>query len=184
MNNILGVDELIADLTKTNQEQQKQLNPIIKVAVHPILQLTRNSAPILHGFLRKGIILKNEKAPYIGKRVIDVTFDEKMNDIFQNKHKLGINNSKYRIKKNGSNNLGTDTMSYYPASMEYGFRTRNGGFVPGFHFMKKSIEANYIEASEYIGTSLLNIFDKTMIEKSKKVDKGWQQLMSMPIQGG
>lgn len=82
-----------------------------------LLRATRANAPFDTGALRKGIILKRERRTVQGKAVYQVTFDPAMNAIFQKKVIDGKN-------------------AYYPASMEYGFLTVNGGYVPGYRFMR------------------------------------------------
>jgi HK97 gp10 family phage protein len=93
------------------------------------------------GQMRKGIILKGEKSRIKGKKVYEVTMDPKMNDSF------------VKISKAG-------TRYYYPASQEYGFRTKNGGYVPGFHFMRKAMEENKSKIEKEIVDVLSKEIDK------------------------
>ena len=58
-----------------------------------------------------------------GKTVYDVYFDEKMNDTF--------------VKYSGGKRY------YYPASQEYGFRTRGGGRKGGLYFMRNTAVSYY-----------------------------------------
>jgi hypothetical protein len=105
------------------------------------------------GNLRKGIVLKGEKAKVKGKKVYQITMDSKMNDIFQKETSSGTTTD----NKTGREKKGH---YYYPASQEYGFRTRNGGYVPGFHFLRDGIVENKPK------------IEKTIIETlSKEIDK-------------
>jgi hypothetical protein len=93
------------------------------------------------GSLRRGIVLKGERSKVKGKKVYQVTMDAKMNDTFVKKSKAGI---RY----------------YYPASQEYGFRTKNGGYIPGFHFMRNAMVNNYSKIENEIVDVLSKEIDK------------------------
>jgi HK97 gp10 family phage protein len=54
--------------------------------------------------------------------------------------------------------------SYYPASMEYGFMHATAGFIPGYHYMKRSIDDNK-EQIEHIMTETVG----------KGIEKAWQK---------
>lgn len=83
----------------------------------------KEKAPEDEGNLKKGIILKRERRVKVGKAVYDVMMDPSMNDVF------------VKITADG-------TRYYYPASMEYGFITVDGGYEPGYHFMRDALEDN------------------------------------------
>ena len=89
------------------------------------------------GNLRKAIKLKGERSRLKGKKVYQVSVDPKgeMNSTFQKQTKTGtiIDNKTGKTRKGSY---------YYPASIEYGFRTVNGGYVPGFHFMRDGMTEN------------------------------------------
>jgi hypothetical protein len=80
----------------------------------------RAKAPKDKGDLRRGLVLKRERSKVPGKAVYDVTMDPAMNDVF------------VKTSKDGKR-------SYYPASQEYGFLTVNGGYVPGYRYLKRAI---------------------------------------------
>lgn len=80
----------------------------------------KNNAPEDKGDLKQGIIMKRERKRVAGKAVFDVMMDPAKNDIF------------VKISKDGKR-------SYYPASQEYGFLTVDGGYVPGYRFLKRAI---------------------------------------------
>lgn len=81
------------------------------------------NAPVDTGNLKKGLILKRERRRKPGKAVYQVTFDPAMNDVFAKESKDG-------------------KRSYYPASQEYGFLTKDGGYIPGYRYLKRSITDN------------------------------------------
>ena len=49
---------------------------------------------------------------------------------------------------------------YYPASMEYGFITRDGGYVPGYHYLRDALVDNKAEIERV-----------TVDELAKRIDK-------------
>lgn len=81
------------------------------------------NAPVDTGNLKKGLILKRERRRKPGKAVYQVTFDPAMNDVFVKESKDG-------------------KRAYYPASQEYGFLTKDGGYIPGYRYLKRSITDN------------------------------------------
>lgn len=76
------------------------------------------------GNLRRGIVVSMhpEQSSRVGKYVFQVFMDPGMNAVFAKytKSDVGGNSKRY----------------YYPASQEYGFVTKKGGYVPGKYFMK------------------------------------------------
>ena len=108
---------------------------------HYPLKAARAKAPWETGELSNGIILKGEKTRRKGKKVYQVTMNPAMNDIFVKTTKDG---KRY----------------YYPASMEYGFITRDGGYSPGFHYLRDALVDNK--------TAIERV---TVDELAKRIDK-------------
>lgn len=98
------------------------------------------------GNLKKGLIVVPEKSRIKGKKVYQIVFDRSMNDVFQKKNAAG--------KVSG----------YYPSSQEYGFFTRDGRYIPGYHFMQDTTEKQSTSAEKMV-------FDVL----SKELDKEWQK---------
>lgn len=121
---IEGMKELEKSIKKLGKVPQKCVTPASKKGMNIALKSARNNAPLDTGELKSGMKLIGEKARVKGKKVYQVVFDDQKNDIFQKTNKAG------------------KVIGYYPASQEYGFFARNGTFVPGYHFMKKSMESN------------------------------------------
>lgn len=97
-----------------------------------VRKAVRSSAPVGDtGQLKRGIVRVGERSKP-GKKVYDIMFDPKKNDIFQ------------KPIKNPGEFGGKNKKAYYPASMEYGFLTRSKGggyaYVPGYHFMRNSTD--------------------------------------------
>lgn len=116
---------ITADLDAEGLKQLQASPDKIKHTAHNIaeyvLQVARRAAPKKSGDLRRGIVLSPfvERTSLPGKAVYNVTFDEKMNDVFVKYSKSG---KRY----------------YYPASQEYGFHVNtrvNTRYVPGKYFM-------------------------------------------------
>lgn len=83
----------------------------------------KRNAPVDEGDLQRGIIMKRERSRVKGKAVYDVMMDPAKNDIF------------VKMTKSGDR-------SYYPASQEYGFLTVDGGYVPGYRFLRNAVDDN------------------------------------------
>jgi hypothetical protein len=121
--------------------------------------------PVEYGFLKLSLqsskALVEERARALkaagkrnlsGKAGFDVMFDPRFNSIFQKP-----------IKRPGLHGASPpkDT-GYYPASMEYGFKTANGA-IGGHYFMKKSAIAEESSAQD----KMLEVISKE-IDKLKK----------------
>lgn len=138
---IEGMKELERTIRKLGKLPQKCVTKAARKGVQIALQAAKQKAPFLTGALVEGIILKAEKTKKKGKKVYQVTMNPAMNDVFVKTTKDG---KRY----------------YYPASQEYGFITRNGGYVPGFHFLRDSL----VDNKEKI--------EKTVVEVlAKEIDK-------------
>ena len=137
-----GMDELLKSMKRLEKLPQKVVTKAAQKAIRlPLAAAKRGGWVDQTGSLRRGIVKKAERTRAQGKKVYQVTFDSKMNDTF------------VKIAKNG-------TRYYYPASQEYGFRTKNGGYVPGFHFLKEGLENTAPQ------------FERTIVETmSKEIDK-------------
>jgi HK97 gp10 family phage protein len=81
------------------------------------------NAPVDSGNLKQGIVMKRERRTKQGKAVFDVMMDPAKNDQF------------VKMSKDGKR-------SYYPASQEYGFLTVDGGYVPGYRYLRRAITDN------------------------------------------
>lgn len=149
---IKDVERMIRMLNKLGKSPQKAVNraaskggTIVKRAIR------QGTVPVGEtGNLKKAIVRKAEPSKVRGKKVYEVTFDEKYNNVLQKP----IKNS--------------EEHAYYPASQEYGFLTRSKGngvtYVPGYHFMRKGADKASPEAK------------KVMINKAmEELEKIWTQ---------
>lgn len=159
---ILGMKELEKTIKEIEKLPQKCVTKAAKSGARIVLREAKANAPFLTGALKKGIILYGERVRLTGKKVYQVVFDRNMNDIFAKTHKLGVFNSRVRnlTKRARKLKLGDYVRSYYPASMEYGYFSRDGNFIPGYHFLRNAIDKN----SRQIETKIVGVL-------SKEIDK-------------
>lgn len=118
-----GMKELERSIKKLGKVPQTVATKSARAGAQIALKAARTMAPVDTGELRSGIILRGERTRIRGKKVYDVMMDPAKNHIF------------VKISKDGKR-------SYYPASQEYGFLTVDGGFVPGYHFLRRAIDDN------------------------------------------
>ena len=138
---IEGMKELEKMIKELGNLPQRVVTPAARKGMTIALKAARNNAPEDSGDLKKAIILKGEKSRLRGKKIYQVTLDPAMNDVF--------------VKESADGKR-----SYYPASQEYGYLTKDGGYVPGFRFMKRALEEN------------VGAIEKTIVETmSKEIDK-------------
>ena len=138
---IEGMKELERTIRKLGQLPQKCVTPAAKKGARIALKAARANAPWETGELSNGIILKGEKLRKRGKKVYQVTLDPAKNDIFVKTTKDG---KRY----------------YYPASMEYGFITRDGGYSPGFHYLRDALVDNKTAIERTVVDELAKQIDK------------------------
>lgn len=120
---ILGMKELERSFRELGKVPQTVATQSARAGGRIALKAAKTNAPEDSGDLKRGIILKRERSRVKGKAVYDVMMDPGMNDVF------------VKISKDGKR-------SYYPASQEYGFLTVDGGYVPGYRFLRRAIDDN------------------------------------------
>jgi hypothetical protein len=120
---IVGMKELERAFKELGKVPQTVATQSARAGGRIALKAAKTNAPEDSGDLKRGIILKRERTRVKGKAVYDVMMDPAMNDVF------------VKISKDGKR-------SYYPASQEYGFLTVDGGYVPGYRFLRRSIDDN------------------------------------------
>jgi hypothetical protein len=142
-NEIIGMKELERSIKALGKVPQKCVSKAARKGANIALKAARAKSPIDTGNLKKGIILKGEKRSVAGKKVYDVKMDPAKNDIF--------------VKTSADGER-----SYYPASMEYGFFTVDGRYIPGDHFLRDSIANNAKSIEETIVGVLSSEIDKEL----------------------
>lgn len=134
---IEGMEELQRAFRQLGKVPQTAATSSARAGARIVLKSAKVKAPEDSGDLKRGIILKKERRTVQGKAVYDVMMDPAMNDVF------------VKVSKDGKR-------SYYPASQEYGFLTVNGGYIPGYHFLRDSIVDNK------------NAIERKVLETAKK----------------
>ncbi len=118
---IEGMKELERSIKRLGQLPQSCVTKASRKGALIALRAAKANAPVDTGDLRRGLVLKGERTKVKGKKVYQVTPDPKMNSVF------------VKLSKSGKR-------AYYPASQEFGFRTRGGGYTPGYNYLKKSLD--------------------------------------------
>jgi len=138
---IEGMKELERTIRELGKLPQKCVTPAARKGASIALKSARAKAPWDTGELSNGIILKGEKLRKRGKKVYQVVIDPAKNDIF------------VKYTKDGKR-------YYYPASQEYGFITRDGGYVPGYHYLRDALVDNK------------RLIERTVVDElAKRIDK-------------
>lgn len=141
---IEGMDTLIKKIRQLGSIPQKVVTPATRKGASIGLSEAKRQAPVLTGNLRSGLKLLGERSSKKGKKVYEITLNPAMNDIF------------VKVSKSGKR-------AYYPASQEYGFKAKNGRYIPGFHYLKNSAHAKAQEMEQTIIDSLITEIDKLTI---------------------
>lgn len=138
---IVGMKELERTIRELGKLPQRCVTKAARNGAKIAEKDAKANAPVDTGNLKRGIVLKPEKSRVKGKKVFQVTFNRAMNDMF------------VKISKDGKR-------AYYPASQEYGFFARNGRYIPGYRFLRKSIDKNENAIEDAIVNVLAKEIDK------------------------
>lgn len=125
---IKGMKELEKAIKQLEKLPQKCVTKAARQGANVALRSAKGDAPQDTGLLKKSMKLVGERSKIKGKKVYQVTFDEAFNGDGEN----GL------VKKSKI----TGKRAYYPASQEFGFKTRNGGYIPGYRYLRHAIEDN------------------------------------------
>ncbi len=136
-----GMRELEKSLEKLGKVPQKHVTSSSRKAMNIVLKQAKANAPYDTGQLKKGIVMKGEKARVKGKKVYRIVFDSAMNDVFQKKNAEG------------------KVTGYYPVSQEYGFFAKNGRYIPGYRFISDSLTDNVSKIEKTIVTEMKKKID-------------------------
>lgn len=143
---IIGMKELERSIKKMGRVPQTIATKAARAGATIALKAARKNAPEDKGNLKGGVILKAERRVKIGKKMYDVMMDPSKNNIF------------VKTSEDGKR-------SYYPASQEYGFMTADGGYVPGYQYLRKSITENSREIENKIVDVASKAIDKALNER-------------------
>lgn len=160
---IEGMEDLLKSIKTVGGVPQKFVTKAAKAGGTIILKAIRASAPKDTGELADGFIMRLERRKLAGKSTYDIEVDPSKNDIFQKTSKT-IRRKPTKWQKRNRIKLGNLKTSYYPVSQEYGFLTKDGGYVPGLRFMRTASEDNE------------GAFERTVVDvMSKEIEKAWNK---------
>lgn len=121
---VAGLAELRANLQALPAEiQQKVLRRGVAAGAAVIRAAAKNLAPVKSGTLRRASIIK---------------FIRKESNATQVKYIVTFRRGKSQQKSNRD--------AFYASFVEFGHRSRNGGFVPPHRFLKPAFDQNYGKA--------------------------------------
>lgn len=141
------MDDLKKSVEKLGALPQKAVTPAARKGSNILLKAIKATAPVDTGTMKKALKLKPERSRKKGKKVYQVTYDSSYNDQL------------VKVSKDGKR-------SYYPASQEYGFFTRSGSYIPGYHFMRDTTTAKASETEKVIVKELIKNVDKEWAKKN------------------
>lgn len=143
---IEGLEKLVKDMANAGRKiQGKTLGKAARAGAKIALADARLNAPEDTGLLKSALVLRADKSRKRGKKVYSVTYEPK-----KALHMLVDSN-----KTKGDNKL-----IFYPAVQEYGYITKGKKFVPGTHFMKKSLDDNKSEIEAVVIDTLIDELEK------------------------
>lgn len=145
-----GMRELQKNLKKLGKVPQKHVTSAARKGMNISLKDAKANAPYDTGMLKKGIVMKGEKARVKGKKVYRIVFDRNMNDVFQKKNKEG------------------KITGYYPVSQEYGFFAKNGRYIPGYRFIRDSLTDNVSKIEKTIVSTMKTKIDAEITKAGLK----------------
>jgi hypothetical protein len=139
---IEGMKELLKFLGDLGDKAPRQaLAKGVRKGANKILNDAKSYSTYKTGLMKSNLYLKTEKGNTRKlKVVIDVTWRPNVDEFV----KLSSNGVRY----------------YYPASQEYGFKTKNGGYKEGKYFLKKSRDTNDTQFFDTIEQALNDEIDR------------------------
>jgi hypothetical protein len=150
---IEGFAELMRQLQRVEKVPKSVVTKAAREGIKDPLKDAKAGAPELSGSLKNGIIKILEKSPKgKAKSVFRIVFDRAFKPIFQ---KPIQNPGQYGARPPKST-------GYYPVSMEYGFKTKGGGYEPGLYFVREAMEKNQEESAKKIVKRLGKEIDKLL----------------------
>lgn len=114
-----------------------------------VRKAARINAPKDEGDLEKGIIMKREKSRKKAKSTYQVTLDPRKNDTF------------VKMSKEGNR-------SYYPASQEYGFMTKDGRYIPGYRYLRRAADENAENVEKRVLEVTGKELDKVLLRRARR----------------
>lgn len=139
-----GMKELQKSFKKLGKMPQKIVTPAAKKGMTIAYKQAKENAPYETGNLQRGIKLVGERSKSSGKKIYRIVFDRNMNEVFQKKNKDG------------------EIVGYYPVSMEYGYFTTSGRYIPGYRFIHNALDENEVSIAKKMVDEVKNGVDKEL----------------------
>jgi hypothetical protein len=157
---IIGLNELQNMLNELGQAPRRVVRASARAGGRVEVLEARKYAPVGNsynvrkndfsgGSLKAGIIQLEENSSNDSKAAFDVRLDRGKNAIFQ---KPIIHVGKYG---------GSKATGYYPASMEYGFKTAKGHWE-GYHYMRDSADSHSEAVKQAMVNKALEAIDRIL----------------------
>jgi hypothetical protein len=151
---IEGLAELERQFRRLEKFPKSKVGKAANAGMKEPLKDARADAPTDIGTLKKGIIKIREKSPRSRAKVVyRIVFDRGFNHVFQRVDRPIQNPGKYGGKK---------PTPYYPVSQEFGFKTADKGYVPGFKFIQNALKKNQQSSAKKIVEVLSREVDKLL----------------------
>lgn len=147
-NQIGGMMELEKLFERLSQVPQGIATRASRKGATIALRSARRNAPEDTGELKRGLVLKRERSREKGRSVYQVTMDRAKNAHF------------VKMSKNGKR-------AYYPASQEYGFLTVDGGYIPGYRYLRRAADENEAAIEKAILDETRKEVDKALRKKGR-----------------
>jgi hypothetical protein len=148
---IEGLAELERQFRRLEKFPKSKVGKAANAGMKEPLKDAKNDAPVDMGTLKKGIIKIKEKSPRSKAKVVyRIVFDRGFNHVFQK-----------NIQTPGEYG-GKKPTAYYPVSQEFGFKTADKGYVPGFKFIQNSLKKNQNSSAKKIVDVLKQEVDKLL----------------------
>lgn len=149
-----GLDELIRQIERIEKIPKRALSKAAREGMRKPLAQARKDAPKETGTLKKGIksVLEKSSKRSKFKSIYQMVFDKRLTEVFRGKKII-------RPGLYGANP--PKEYGYYPVSMEYGYKAKEG-YRPGKYFLSKAIEQNQDESAKIVVRVLTDEIDRAI----------------------
>ena len=148
-----GLEQLQAQFERIGKMPKKYLSKAAREGMADPERTAKANAPVgkgtkTRGSLKKSIKKKMETPNKRNKAVYRLRYDPKFTPVF--------------LKPSSGAYGGKPPRAYYPASVEYGFKKKGGGKVPGQYNMAKAIQQHQGQSLQKIVNSLNDSLNKLL----------------------
>lgn len=131
-----GISSLQQFLKDYGKMPDKIISKSVQKASRIVLQSAKRNIPSDTGLMRQSLSARLEKKKRKAKRVSRIGFKAYLYDQIKAEHdQSNADRSNLPKKKRGK-------PFFYPSAVEFGYFTRSGRFIPGYHFLRNALENN------------------------------------------